>query len=353
MLLALSRYIYLVGKSTEQMLIFRLLLLCLSLLQSRALLSTTRTATAFRRLLPPHSTFLKVLPNAGGSDDKSQTVTITTLLQVSKVLKKKQLDLLADASLLQSISDDRNLTAQEIVRETLLSTRLSNLNLNRTRLGLSTIPGAGRGLFATQNIAKGEVITCYPGDALLFASPSDDQENEDDDDNENADEDADEDEDEDVDWNYDDEEEDWVDETVLWGSHISVADQWDEDTVFDGLAGNDILISTPPLTDYAVAVCDTYSVMGMPTLDTDPAYYGHFANDSAGHFATKRADRSVGIEKGIATYVLESVEASNAMHQSLDDLHMITIATRDVKAGEEVLVTYGPDYWMEYASRDF
>jgi len=290
-----------------------------------------------------------VLPN--GSDDKSQTETsITTLLQVSKVLKKKQMDLLSDASLLQCTSNDRDLvlTTQEIVRETLLSTRLSNLNLNRTRLGLSTLPGAGRGLFATQNIAKGEVITCYPGDALLYASPclDADQENEDDGDDNDDD-------DEDVDWNNDDEEEDWIDEIVLWGSHMSVADRWDEDTVFDGLVGNEGAISTPPLTDYAVAVCDIYSVMGMPSLDTDPAYYGHFANDSAGHFANQRADSSVGIEKGIATYVLESVEASNAMHQSLDDSHMITIATRDVEAGEEVLVTYGPDYWMEHASRDF
>jgi hypothetical protein len=330
------------------MFIFRLLLICLSLLQSLALLSssTTRTATAFCRLLPSHSTFLKVLPN--GSDEKSQTETITTLLQISKVLKEKQTDLLSDASLIQSPSSDRDLTltTQEIVRETLLSTRLSNLNLNRTRLGLSTIPGAGRGLFATQNIAKGEVITCYPGDALLYVSPSDDQENEDDDDNEDAGE------DEDTDCNDVDEEEEWIDEIVLWGSHISVADQWDEDIVFDGLVGNEEAISKPPLTDYAVAVCDTYSVMGMPTLDANPAYYGHFANDSAGHFATKEADRSVGIEKGIAAYVLESVEASNAMHQGLDDSHMITIATRDVKAGEEVLVTYGPDYWMEFASRD-
>ena len=41
------------------------------------------------------------------------------------------------------------------------------------------------------------------------------------------------------------------------------------------------------------------------------------------------------------------------MHQPLDsanELHMVTVAVRDITKGEEILVTYGPDYWIsDYA----
>jgi hypothetical protein len=279
-------------------------------------------------VLRPRLTCSKLLLNKG--DELSPTEIITAQPQISERLRRKQIELLSNVP---SLSDDRDLTAEEIVREALLSTRLPNLNLNRSRLDSSTIPGAGVGLFATENIANGDVITCYPGDALLYGRPDDclDGQNDGDEDH--------------------DEDEDWIDEVVLWGSHIRVADRWDDNAVFGGIdVGNEEATpSRPPLVDYAVCVCDTYSVLGMPTLDTDPAYFGHFANDGRNLL---EFDASAGIERGIAAYVLESVEASNAMHRSLDELqsHMVTIATRDIEAGEEVLVTYGPDYWMEHAS---
>lgn len=130
--------------------------------------------------------------------------------------------------------------------------------------------------------------------------------------------------------------------------------------------------STPPLTAYAVSVDDSYSVMGSPALDEDPGYYGHFANDGAGHLALEKAnspanieaalefgletefdddDEDVGMEGNIIAYVLKSIEVSNAMHKTIgeDGLHVATVATRDIEAGEEILVTYGPDYWVGYA----
>ena len=58
--------------------------------------------------------------------------------------------------------------SQEQVCMNMLATRCLGLNLNRCYLGVSNVPGAGRGLFASRDIREGELITLYPGDALLY-----------------------------------------------------------------------------------------------------------------------------------------------------------------------------------------
>mmetsp|Transcript_42901 Transcript_42901/g.130551 ORF Transcript_42901/g.130551 Transcript_42901/m.130551 type:complete len:313 (-) Transcript_42901:18-956(-) len=291
-------------------------------------------------LLPLANAFVVVIePRLGSSrfakcNDDTPDIQCKALRSITDRLQQMKDDMLTlshDASDTDAMARDPSTGLS--VRETLLSTRLLGLDLKKTRLDESTLAGAGRGLFATKHISKGGVITCYPGDALLCATPCSSEE-------------GDEYEEESLDFH-----DDWVEENVLWGSHVSEAHRIEEDAVFDGIEGADRSETIPPLTDYAVAVCNTYSVMGMPSLDTDPAYYGHFANDGAGHFATKKAYGGASAEEGIAAYVLESVEASNAMHQSVKGgLHMVTVATKDIQEGEEILVTYGPDYWMQHSS---
>jgi len=275
----------------------------------------------------------------------------STLTKICHILQNLQKDLLANPSKLQPIlqqhqdssADDVELSSENVVKETLLSTRIPDLQLqlNRTRTGPSTIDGAGRGLFATEDIAKGELITCYPGDALLceYSELEIDDEEEDGFDEEDIDF-----EDED----YYDEEADYVEEVVLWGEHVDTSDRLEEDEVFDGIVDEDL----PPLTSYAATVDDVYSVMGMPILDNNPAYYSHFANDGAGHIAIQTGVDDAarrGIEEIISSYVSESVELSNARHKPIaDGLHLGTFASKDIKKGEEVMVTYGPDYWMNF-----
>ena len=265
--------------------------------------------------------------------------------------------------------DTRNLSPDAKAREVILSTRidkLESMGLNCTRLGQSTISGAGRGLFATRDIPKGELVTCYPGDALLYLPEVPEDEDEDEDDYVN------------------------VDEIVIWGTHVDEKDRWDEDAVFDGYDNdgngdvkddsvNDDSDSieqqpnkgrtrTRPLVDYALYVCDMYSVLGNPLLDSNPAYSGHFANDYGGHHAISglRADvgndnangigignSSSSIEESIVAYVDESIKMANAQNSVLEDSHMVTIATRDISEGDEIFVTYGMNYWMEYDSHSF
>mmetsp|Transcript_8513 Transcript_8513/g.14451 ORF Transcript_8513/g.14451 Transcript_8513/m.14451 type:complete len:338 (-) Transcript_8513:1569-2582(-) len=292
-----------------------------------------------------HSSVDSIIDGPSNGNDDS------TLTKICHILQNLQKDLLANPSKLQPIlqqhqdssADDVELSSENVVKETLLSTRIPDLQLqlNRTRTGPSTIDGAGRGLFATEDIAKGELITCYPGDALLceYSELEIDDEEEDGFDEEDIDF-----EDED----YYDEEADYVEEVVLWGEHVDATDRLEEDEVFDGIVDKDL----PPLTSYAATVDDVYSVMGMPILDNNPAYYGHFANDGAGHIAiqTGVADAARrGIEEIISSYVSESVELSNARHKPIaDGLHLGTFASKDIKKGEEVMVTYGPDYWMTF-----
>ena len=246
------------------------------------------------------------------SVSRGEEGSVMTMESLRDILHRKQADLLdeinADDATEDSSSHDDNSKIK--VQEALLSTRLPDLYcLNNTRVDTSTIPNAGRGLFATRSLQKDEVITCYPGDAIVISKPEDDDE--------------------------------WVEETVIWGSHVDPSKRWEEDDVFDGNEEQD------PLTHYACAISDTYSVLGLPTLDANPAYSGHFANDPSGHLALGQADPTQGVEEGIASYVIESMDLSNAMHKEVDGLHMATVATRSIMEGEEIMVCYGPNYWMD------
>lgn len=307
--------------------------------------SVTCSASAFILNSAPSSAHHRTILHSSADGSDSSAVE-----QITHSLQNLHSDLLSNPSKLQPIleqhqdssADDINLSPEDLVKETLLSTRLPDLQLNRTRIGPSTIEGAGRGLFATEDIAKGELITCYPGDALLCEYSEleiDEDEGEEDVDEEDIDF---------EDEEYYDEEADYVEEVVLWGDHIDATDRFEEDEIFDGIVEEDV----PPLTSYAASVDDVYSVMGMPVLDNDPAYFGHFANDGAGHIAIQTGvddAARIGIEEIISSYVSKSVELSNAIHKPLaDGLHLGTFASKNIKQGEEVMVTYGPDYWMAF-----
>jgi len=291
--------------------------------------------------------------------------------KISNLVIASQEELLSNQSLLEkkqplcvNATDDelRSKIAQDqIIYEAILSSRFDMPFLDRVEVALSTIKGAGRGLFAKEDIMEGGVITCYPGDALLCRMPTGSSEDE----NDKV---------EGIDGEEEDDE--YVDEVALWGAHVSNENRWDEDVLFDG----DESKGLPSLTGYAVSVDDQYSVMGHPLMDENPAYLGHFANDGAGHLALEKSnslnnllaalelgldineedsidddddDDEIGVEENIAAYVLKSLEVANAMHTTVgktadggDLPHMVTVATRDIKCGEEILATYGPEYWV-------
>ena len=238
-------------------------------------------------------------------------------------------DLLLDL-LSTNKSDVRTTNSQQRQRE-ILTSRLSNIHfpnpnsrhisINRTYVGNSTIGGAGLGLFARRDIPKGTLLTCYPGDALVDLPK----------------------------------EGDFVKDLsgrgqITRGSHAmkfigATHDESDGD-YNDERVSKFINDSECDLRqEYMLrAVCDDWGIVAIPELfgNADPTYLGHFANDGVRYPPTRESE--------LAAYVIESADMANAMHQPCEDCHMVTVSIRDLEAGEEIFVTYGPDYWREQSS---
>ena len=118
------------------------------------------------------------------------------------------------------------------------------------------------------------------------------------------------------------------------------------------------------LRDYEVPASDTLSIVGDPLLCSDAAYLGHMANDGCSpDFASdpvrsSATDSSEGEGGGGGgglgpqeRYQGESALAVNAEHITVEGSHTITRALKGIRAGEEVFVTYGYDYWLSRRSR--
>jgi hypothetical protein len=232
-----------------------------------------------------------------GDDD-----IIMTVSSLKTHLLELQQELLQDETFSPPNND---LSPQEYSRRSILKRRIPNLDIgNKIQIGASTISSGGRGLFSTRPIQAGEVITCYPGDALVVTMSEND-----------------------------DEDKNLADYSLLWGSHVPPYWQFTDD--FELWSTNSAGDDYSPWTNYVVQVCDTYSVLGLPHLDTDLTYAGHFANDSCRPLSPKDVSR----------YVLKSQERANARHQQVMGLHVATVATCAIEAEQEIFVSYGPDYW--------
>ena len=169
--------------------------------------------------------------------------------------------------------------------DALMGTRLTSLPLSRTRIDESL--NRGRGLFASENCKEGDLLTCYPGDILLHSE---------------------------------------------LGFRPTPAQM--------GIENDEMLRDY--LCRYCIGLTDDYALMGLPHLDQDMAYAGHFINDGV---TTPPA-----VEDELEDYLQESSAKANAQFLPLENLHLVALATRDIQKGEEVFVCYGPVYWMEHTS---
>ena len=184
-------------------------------------------------------------------------------------------------------------SAEDIARESLLSARFVRPEqLCRVRVAPSPI--AGVGVFATSPLAKGELVTCYPGDAVTYMLPD------------SAARDT---------------------KGVIWGLHVP----------------DQLRHLTPEMDAYALRCGERYGVIGLRALDDNPAYVGHLVNDAA-RMRLRSFDSA-------EEYMAESMALANAGHVDLEGCHTATIATKAIAEGEEVLVSYGPNYWRSKQRR--
>lgn len=96
------------------------------------------------------------------------------------------------------------------------------------------------------------------------------------------------------------------------------------------------------LKSYCVGVTDDYAIMGLPERDDNVAYAGHFINDGVTKPPTCEAE--------LEDYMKESQAVENCDFLPLENLHMVALANRHIKKGDEIFTFYGPVYWMDQAS---
>lgn len=178
----------------------------------------------------------------------------------------------------------------------LLRTRLSNLHLNRCFAAESTITDAGNGVFASRDIEGGELITLYPGDAVLMQDST-------------AEEDA------------------AAPVGVMFGNHVNLRDR------------NTIGVTTHQARSYEMEINKFTSIVADPSIDIEGcAYMGHVCNDGSALHAFDPVSREI--------YTTATAESCNAEHIVMEGAHMGTIATKAIKQGEEIFVSYGQGYWL-------
>jgi len=190
------------------------------------------------------------------------------------------------------LSESDDYYEKELKKEDLLKLKLG-LDLDNCIIQKSKVHG--NGLFAKNSIKKGDIITLYPCDVLVYFPEK----------NRNTE------------------------------GHILAymfSDEFKDNQNIKDLFNT----NKKYYKDYQLVVNDSYSIIGLPEIYNNPAYLGHFCNDGArGHN-----------EKDKQIYETVSVVKSNAYFKNICDCMMAIVAIRDIDIGEEILVTYGHGYWI-------
>lgn len=175
----------------------------------------------------------------------------------------------------------------------LLRGRLADIHLSRCSVQPSTIEGAGNGVFATRDIMANELITLYPGDAILIRTGE-------------------------------------LDEVsgVLYGSNYQ-----------------DPSLTHDAARAYEIRISPIHSIVGNKDNISDSSYIGHIANDGA--ILTDGSDAARTL------YSKQSAQTANAAHQFLlGGCHVGLFALCDIAEGSEIFVSYGEGYWLSRGSSE-
>lgn len=135
-----------------------------------------------------------------------------------------------ESGALAAAAGARGLTVREVARQSILASRYK-LPLDNCYVDDGAI--AGRGCFASRDVSRGELLTIYPADVLITGDGKDTKRG------------------------------------VMWGLHVPESLR-------------DATTLTKRWIDYEVAPYpQKYTIVGIPELDGESAYRGHFCNDGA------------------------------------------------------------------------
>ena len=155
----------------------------------------------------------------------------------------------------------------------------------------------GDGLFATRSIAQGELISFFPGDALLIWEDGDRQHS---------------------------------DMMIFFGAHIPQSERDASD------------ITGKRVQSYELYSSARISAVGDPSRRDDPTYLGHFANDA----------RTCESPDEIEAYRRESAEGANCEPIVIEGCHFGLVALEPINEGDELLFSYGEGYWLARNGHD-
>ena len=183
-----------------------------------------------------------------------------------------------------------------------LRTRLSGLALARSRVAPSAIDGAGMGLHASRAIFAGELVTLYPGDAVVMWESSE------------------------------------ATDGLGTDCFFDVGGEPDSEWRMGWAAQRPDFVARA--WEYGARISAVRAIIGDPSATADAAYLGHLANDAA-----------MCLRPGMAAlaYAIASEAGANV---GVDPLgadgcqHLALVATEDIPAGAEILLSYGADYWL-------
>jgi hypothetical protein len=204
-------------------------------------------------------------------------------------------------------ADEQQPQQQDPVCLSLLRTRFSDLTLNRCHVGPSTIPNAGQGLFARRDILPGELITLYPGDALLIWKET-------------------------------------VGQFYISSTTTSASDEGSVSVMFGNhipLANREVYsrqVITNAARDFEVKIGPVTSIVADPNLIHDPAYLAHMINDS-------ECLREEDTLEARNDYSQRSAQQHNAAIVPLEDCHYGAVATKRIPTNTEIFISYGEGYW--------
>mmetsp|Transcript_17982 Transcript_17982/g.37164 ORF Transcript_17982/g.37164 Transcript_17982/m.37164 type:complete len:334 (+) Transcript_17982:186-1187(+) len=232
-------------------------------------------------------------------DDDDDLTKEELVLRFRDVLKHYQDD--NPAAVVNCDNKDKHVELERI-RRNLIATRLSDLHLNRCFVAPSSIPGAGLGVFANRRILVGELLTLFPGDALLL-------------------------------WNGS------VGDVgaglgVVLGSNNSNGNNKNVD---DAAAAQQY--SSDKARLYELKIGDKRSIVGNAQQTAEPAYIGHLINDGCTLTNRSNAART--------RYSRESAACCNAVFEDIHQgCHYMVVASKEIQTGEELFASYGEGYWM-------
>jgi hypothetical protein len=192
----------------------------------------------------------------------------------------------------------------------LRTTRISTMEEADAPCNVQSSEIHGKGLFATKEINKGDMITMYPIDVSVYETKDP--------------------------------------ETSAHKALVCYSQHPTPESLAPEVVGNTILENRA----YAHAV----AANGMPltmALETatkhDPSHLGHWANDAVCYAPLEEDAESDAQKQSIKEYEEESYNRSNAEHLSVArGIFVITVAKRDITVGEEITVKYGVDWWSSW-----